>query len=140
MHFFSGLLFCCCVYLFCMCFCIVATCPSIPVARFAFRLCFIRFVLLFVDVLFGEPKPKQKQGRGLVTLGNSCSPGCRWLCFRWVFFVLSFSPLDVLDEIWNVIESVSEGFLTYSCRSFDSRVRLGKSPMRGQTLMPIKSI
>ena len=29
-------------------------------------------------------------------------------------FVLSFFPLDVLDEIWDVIESVSEGFLTYS--------------------------
>ena len=29
-------------------------------------------------------------------------------------FVLSFSPLDVLDEIWDSIESVSEGFLTYS--------------------------
>ena len=28
-------------------------------------------------------------------------------------FVLSFFPLDVLDEIWDV-ESVSEGFLTYS--------------------------
>ena len=28
-------------------------------------------------------------------------------------FVLSFSPLDVLDEIWALIESVSEGFLTY---------------------------
>ena len=30
------------------------------------------------------------------------------------FFVLSFFPLDVLDEIWDVIESVSKGFLTYS--------------------------
>ena len=29
-------------------------------------------------------------------------------------FVLSFFPLDVLGEIWDVIESVSEGFLTYS--------------------------
>ena len=29
--------------------------------------------------------------------------------FRAVFF-----PLDVLDEIWDLIESVSEGFLTYS--------------------------
>ena len=29
-------------------------------------------------------------------------------------FVLSFFPLDVLDEIWDVIESVSEGFLSYS--------------------------
>ena len=30
-------------------------------------------------------------------------------------FVLSFPPpLDVLDEIWDLNESVSEGFLTYS--------------------------
>ena len=29
-------------------------------------------------------------------------------------FVLSFFPLDVLDEIWDLIESVSEGFHTYS--------------------------
>ena len=29
-------------------------------------------------------------------------------------FVPSFFPLDVLDEIWDLIESVSEGFLTYS--------------------------
>ena len=29
-------------------------------------------------------------------------------------FVLSFFPLDVLDGIWNLTESVSEGFLTYS--------------------------
>ena len=29
-------------------------------------------------------------------------------------FVMSFIPLDVLDEIWDLIESVSEGFLTYS--------------------------
>ena len=30
--------------------------------------------------------------------------------------MLSFFPLDVLDEIWDVIESVSEGFLIYSFR------------------------
>ena len=29
-------------------------------------------------------------------------------------FMLSFLPLDVLDEIWDLIESVSEGYLTYS--------------------------
>ena len=45
-------------------FSIVATCPSIPATRFAFCLCFIRLVLLFVVVLSGEPK--QNQGRGLV--------------------------------------------------------------------------
>ena len=30
-------------------------------------------------------------------------------------FVLSFFPLDVLDEIWDLTESVFEGFLNYSC-------------------------
>ena len=30
-------------------------------------------------------------------------------------FVLSFFPLGVLDEIWDLIESVPEGFLTYYC-------------------------
>ena len=30
-------------------------------------------------------------------------------------FVLSFFPRDVLDEIWDLTESVSEGFPTYSC-------------------------
>ena len=29
-------------------------------------------------------------------------------------FCAVFYPLDVLDEIWDVIESVSEGFFTYS--------------------------
>ena len=33
-------------------------------------------------------------------------------------FVLSFFPLNVLDGIWDLIESVSEGFLTYR-RHFD---------------------
>ena len=32
-------------------------------------------------------------------------------------FVLSFFLLDVLDEIWDLIESVSEGFLTYSFKT-----------------------
>ena len=35
--------------------------------------------------------------------------------YKWMTsFVLSFFPLDVLDEIWDLIESVSKGFLTYS--------------------------
>ena len=33
-------------------------------------------------------------------------------------FVLSFFPLDVLDGIWDLIESVSEGFLTNYCVRF----------------------
>ena len=44
------------------------------------------------------------------------------LLFTWLSLVVSVMasfcavlcfPLDVLDEIWDVIESVSEGFLTY---------------------------
>ena len=29
--------------------------------------------------------------------------------------MFSFFPQDVLDEIWDLTESVSEGFPTYSC-------------------------
>ena len=37
--------------------------------------------------------------------------------FDGVFFLwLSFFPLNVLDEIWDLIGSISEGFLTYSCK------------------------
>ena len=32
-----------------------------------------------------------------------------------VFLVLSFFPRDVLDETWDLIESVSEGIPTYYC-------------------------
>ena len=31
--------------------------------------------------------------------------------------MLSFFPLVVSDEIWDLIESVSEGFPTYSCKN-----------------------
>ena len=37
-------------------------------------------------------------------------------------FVLSFFPPDVLEEIWDLIESVSEGFLTYSFRNLTATV------------------
>ena len=48
-------------------------------------------------------------------MGNSCS-------FTWLSLVVSLMasfravlfPSDVLDEIWDVIESVSEGFFTFS--------------------------
>ena len=43
--------------------------------------------------------------------------------FLMASFVLSFFPLDVLDEIWDLIESVSEGFLTYcSCANRFSKM------------------
>ena len=34
--------------------------------------------------------------------------------------MLPFFPLDVLDEIWDLIESVSEGFPTYSSHPLSS--------------------
>ena len=36
--------------------------------------------------------------------------------------MLSFFPQDVLDEILNLIESVSEGFPTYSFIKFGSKL------------------
>ena len=46
------------------------------------------------------------------------------LLFTWLLLVMSlmmsFSvvpfPPEVLDEIWDLIESVSDGFLTYFCK------------------------
>ena len=45
--------------------------------------------------------------------------------FLMASFVLSFFPLEVLDEIWDLIESVSEGFLTFSylCNSKECSCR-----------------
>ena len=47
-------------------------------------------------------------------MGNSCSPWLSLVVSLMASFVLYFFPLDVLDEIWDVIESVFEGLLTYS--------------------------
>ena len=38
------------------------------------------------------------------------------------FFLLSFFPRDVLDEIWDLIELVSEGFPTYSFKLYLGQV------------------
>ena len=40
------------------------------------------------------------------------------------FFLLSFFPRDVLDEIWDLTESVSEGIPTYSFNAFKVYVLL----------------
>ena len=52
-----------------------------------------------------------------------------------VSFVLSFFPRDVLDEILNLIESVSEDFPSYSFRmvpSFSLRLDLPSCNLRGK--------
>ena len=38
--------------------------------------------------------------------------------------MLSFFPRDVLDEIWDLIESVSEGFPTYSFKILSGYVKV----------------
>ena len=38
--------------------------------------------------------------------------------------MLSFFPRDVLDEIWDLIESVSEGFPTYSWSDADVTLKI----------------
>ena len=48
-------------------------------------------------------------GKQLVHLAVDCG------VFLWRLLCCPFFPLDVLDGIWDLIESVSEGFLTYSC-------------------------
>ena len=51
-------------------------------------------------------------------------------------FVLSFFPLDVLDETWDLIESVSEGFLTYSHRNSNTEILEQKKPTSLTTIRP----
>ena len=47
-------------------------------------------------------------------IGDSCLPGGLSLVVSLMAsFVLSFFPLDVLDEIWDLIESVFGRFLIY---------------------------
>ena len=61
-----------------------------------------------------------KNGRANKTLAFHANELYGKQLFTWLVVslmassVLSFFPLDVLDEIWDLIESVSEGFLTYS--------------------------
>ena len=50
--------------------------------------------------------------------------------------MLSYFPLDVLDEIWDLIESVSEGFVTYSSIAHNLSVSSAHRP--DMTLIPLK--
>ena len=54
-----------------------------------------------------------------------------------VSFVLSFFPRDVLDEILNLIESVSEDFPSYSYTSLERRNQI---LLNGMPLKNFKSL
>ena len=51
-----------------------------------------------------------------------------------VSFVLSFFPRDVLDEILNLIESVSEDFPSYSLLPNSDNVMDGRLEMSGHKI------
>ena len=53
-------------------------------------------------------------------MGNRCFIWLSLWCLLWRLLCCPFFPLDVLDGIWDLIESVSEGFLTYSCKTLTS--------------------
>ena len=50
--------------------------------------------------------------------------------------MLSFYPLDVLDEIWDIIESVSEGCLAFSPKQhfYEVSMKLAKGYLRSWPL------
>ena len=48
-------------------------------------------------------------------MGNTIHLALTGDVFDGVFLCRPFFPRDVLDEIWNLIESVSEGFPSYYC-------------------------
>ena len=75
---------------------IVATCPSIPAASFAFCSCFVRFILVLLFVVLSV-EPKQNQGRGLVDskLVNPPPPVISLLAVSWR--LLCFGVLVILD-------------------------------------------
>ena len=66
-------------------------------------------------------------------MGNSCSPGCRSSdVYDGVFLCCLFFLRGVLDEILNFIESVSEGFPSYS---FTSEVGGGNGGWSGGAMV-----
>ena len=56
-------------------------------------------------------------------------------------FVLSFFPLDQLDEIWDLIESVSEGFFpTLSSWFSHTHSTLTACKMKNETSFEIRAV
>ena len=73
-------------------------------------------------------------------MGNCCSPGFAGGVYDGVFLCCPLFPLDVLDEIWDLIESVSEAFPTYSyfLFNFDNSDRNESNFMRSMKQLHAK--
>ena len=59
------------------------------------------------------PRPRSTDVAWYVAFWNAKTLAVAGDVFDCVFFVPSLFQRDVLDEIWDLIESVSEGFPTY---------------------------
>ena len=74
---------------------------------------------------------------------NGCSPDSRLWCLRWCLVLCcTFFPRDVLDEIWDWIESVPEDFcylLLYPCFSVPLTPNVWKKNGNGQVRMSTSS-
>ena len=70
--------------------------------------------LLYINIKIGKKKMLNVRLAGGHLYGKQLFTWLSLVVSLIASFVLSFFPLHVLDESWDVIESVSEGFLTYS--------------------------
>ena len=73
---------------------------------------YLSLCLLYINTKIGENRCLMLAGGHLY--GKQLFTWLSLVVSFMASFVLSFFPLDVLDGIWDLIESVSEGFLTYS--------------------------
>ena len=74
---------------------------------------YLSLFLLYIDIKIGKIVVKCYTSRWPPVWEISVDLAVAGGVFDGVFFVLSFFPLGVLDEIWDLTESVSEGFPTY---------------------------
>ena len=77
--------------------------------------CYLWLFSLYINRKIGKKYVKCKTRRGPPVWEIVVHLAVAGDVYDSVFFVLSFFQRDVLDEIWELTESVSEGFPTYAC-------------------------
>ena len=73
-----------------------------------------RYLSLYINTKIGKNRCLMLDLAGGHLFGKQLFTWLSLMVSLMASFVLSFFPLDVLDEIWDLVGSVSEGFLTYS--------------------------
>ena len=77
----------------------------------AFR--FLSLFLLYINIKIGKKMFNVRLAGGHLYGKQLFTWLSLVVAFDGVFLCCPFPPLDVLDEIWDLIESFSEGFVTY---------------------------